>query len=77
MEEKSGKKNHGGGIMEQDFWEAFGKHLGCIWEAFGKHLGRTWEASEKHLGDIWEAFVETWAAGRADRRKIMGINISL
>ena len=28
MEEKSGKKNHGGGIMEQDFWEAFGKHLG-------------------------------------------------
>jgi hypothetical protein len=28
MEEKSEKKNHGGGIMEQDFWEAFGKHLG-------------------------------------------------
>jgi len=59
MEEKPEKKNHGGGIMEQDFWEAFGKHLGSIWEAFGKHLGRIWEASEKHLADIWEAFGET------------------
>jgi hypothetical protein len=49
MEEKSGKRNHGGGIMERFFCEAFGKHLGSIWEAFGKHLGRIWEASEKHL----------------------------
>jgi hypothetical protein len=35
MEENSRKKNHGGGIMEHDFWEAFGKHLGSIWDAFG------------------------------------------
>ena len=31
-----------------------------------------WEASEKHLGDIWEAFGETYLAGVAKRRKIMG-----
>ena len=55
MEEKSVKKNHGGGIKEQDFFEAFGKHLGSIWEAFGKHLGSIWEASERHLGGIWGA----------------------
>ena len=50
MEEKSGKKNHGGGIMEQDFWEAFGKHWGGIWEAFGRHLRSIWETYGRHLG---------------------------
>ena len=36
-----------------------------------------WEASGKHLGDIWEAFGETWLAGGADRRKIMGDQYSI
>ena len=47
MNEKSGKKNPRGEIME---------HL--VWEAFGKHLGNISEASEKNLGDIWETFGE-------------------
>ena len=29
------KTNHGRGIMGQDFWEAFEKHMGSIWEASG------------------------------------------
>ncbi len=37
--------------MEQDFWEAFGKHLGGIWgEAFGRHLKSIGETYGKHLG---------------------------
>ena len=50
MKEKSGKRNPEGEIMEQVFWEAFGKHLGSISEAFGNHLRSIWEASEKYLG---------------------------
>ena len=38
MKEKSGKRNSGGEIMEQVFWEAFGKHLGSIWDASEKHV---------------------------------------
>ena len=38
MKEKSGERNPGGDIMDQVFWEAFGKHLGSIWIAFERHL---------------------------------------
>ena len=70
MEEKSGKKNHGGGIMEQDFWEAFGKHLGGIWEAFGRHLRSIWETYGRHLGrPSWQEWLR--------EEKSWEINISL
>ena len=74
MEEKSGKKNHGGGIMEQDFWETFGRHL-------GGHLGGIWEASGKHLRGIWEAYGRhlgrpSWQEGLTEG-KSWEINISL
>jgi len=53
MEEKSTKKNHGEAIMEQDFWEAFGRYLkglGSIWETYGSYLRGILEPFEGHLG---------------------------
>ena len=47
MEEKS--SNYGEDIMEQVFWDAFGKHLGGIWEAFGRGLRSIWETYGKQL----------------------------
>ena len=43
MEEKLGKRILGGEIMEQVFWDAFGKHFGNIWEASGSLMGGIWE----------------------------------
>ena len=37
--------NHEGGIMVDEFWEAFGS----IWVASEKHLRSVWE----HMGGIW------------------------
>ena len=71
MEQKSGKKDHGGGVMEQDFWEAFRKHLRGIWKASGMHVGSICETS----GDIWKAFGETQLAGDADRRQTMEVQV--
>ena len=57
MEEESWRRNHGGGIMkeemEEESWEASGKHLGSILEAiwvpilepFGNHLGSIWKVA--------------------------------
>ena len=33
MEKELRKRNHGGVIREQVFWEAFGRNWGSIWDA--------------------------------------------
>jgi hypothetical protein len=62
MEEKSMKRNYGGGIIGRGIVEkeslrreASGRHLGGIWEESLKHLGGIFETSGMHMGGIWEA----------------------
>ena len=66
MKENSGKRNPGREIMEQVFWEAFGKHLGSIWETSEKHMG----AYGKILGRQWGD-----AAGRSRGEKLSHENL--
>ena len=54
MEEEFWKRNNGGAIMDEQSWRI--NHGGDSWRAYGSHLGGIWEAFGRHLGVIWEAF---------------------
>ena len=56
MKEKSGKRNPGGEIMDQVFWEAFWKHLGN----FGPPSGRLFRHPGTILAALWLPFRVLW-----------------